>query len=135
MTGRTYAIGYEPDLEETLFIRPLSRILNPELAWAIWYPLRRRGAFEQLSSEAQRDILKEHGTIGHQFGTAQLAYDVRLDCHGLDAADNDFVIGILGRELTPLSKVVEHMRATTQTAQYLEKLGPFFVGKVYAQHG
>ena len=133
MTGRTYAIGYEPDLEETLFTRPRSRMLNPELAWVIWYPLRRAGTFEQLSHEEQRAIMKEHGSIGHQFGTAGLAYDVRLDCHGLDQNDNDFVIGIIGRELAPLSKVVEHMRKTKQTSQYLEKLGPFFVGKVYWQ--
>lgn len=133
MTGRTYAIGYERDLEEVLITRPKSRILNPELAWAIWYPLRRRGSFEALSKEEQREILKEHGSIGHQFGSAGLAYDVRLDCHGLDKNDNDFVIGILGAKLTPLSKVVEHMRETKQTSQYLEKLGPFFVGKVFWQ--
>lgn len=133
MTGRTYAIGYENDLEETLFTRPKNRILDPELSWVIWYPLRRSGAFEQLSVEDQRAMLKEHGSIGHQFGTAKLAYDIRLDCHGLDMNDNDFVIGIIGKELTPLSKVVEHMRKTKQTSVYLEKLGPFFVGKVYWQ--
>jgi chlorite dismutase len=133
MTGRTYTIGYEADFDEALFDRPASRILNPELEWVIWYPLRRRGSFETLSKEEQREIMKEHGSIGHQFGSAGIAYDVRLNCHGLDENDNDFLIGILGNKLAPLSKVVEHMRKTKQTSQYLEKLGPFFVGKVHWQ--
>ena len=39
MLGRTYAQGYEPDLEEALFARPRSRIFDPELRWVVWYPL------------------------------------------------------------------------------------------------
>src|SRR6185503_6072579 len=34
MLGRTYAIGHEEDLEETLVRRPRSRVLDPALAWA-----------------------------------------------------------------------------------------------------
>ena len=33
MLGRTYSIGYEQDLEETLFKRPLSKMLDPKNAW------------------------------------------------------------------------------------------------------
>ena len=55
---------------------------------------------------------------------------MRLACHGLDANDNDFVIGLLGHSLHPLSHVVQHMRKTVQTSQYIEKMGPFFVGRV-----
>src|SRR5271157_4391264 len=44
MLGRTYAQGYEPDLEEALFTRPRTRIADPELSWAVWYPLRRAGS-------------------------------------------------------------------------------------------
>jgi hypothetical protein len=61
MFGRTYSLGYEQDLEETLIGRPRGKVVNPKLPWAIWYPLRRDGAFEQLPAEEQRTILMEHG--------------------------------------------------------------------------
>jgi hypothetical protein len=130
MLGRTYALGYEQDLEETLVERPRRRVLDPELEWAIWYPLRRAGSFEQLSREEQNRILMEHGGVGMAFGRAGLGYDIRLACHGLDRADNDFVVGLLGPELHPLSVIVQRMRKTKQTSLHLERLGPFFVGKV-----
>lgn len=128
MFGRTYAIGYEPDLVETLFTRPRRTVLDAEWPWAVWYPLRRTGAFAQLPEPEQRALLGEHGAIGHAYGKAGLARDVRLACHGLDRHDNDFVIGLIGRRLHPLSAVVQHMRATKQTSQYVASLGPFFVG-------
>lgn len=133
MLGRTYSIGYEPDLEEVLFNRPRRRILDPELCWAVWYPLQRSKAFYRLSDERQRAILGEHGGIGRRYGEAGLAADIRLACHGLDRNDNDFVIGLLGRELHPLSALVREMRATEQTSQHLDRLGPFFVGHVVWQ--
>jgi chlorite dismutase len=133
MLGRTYAIGYEQDLEETLVARPRRRVLDPALPWAIWYPLRRAGSFEQLSRHEQDTILMEHGGIGMAFGRAGLGYDIRLACHGLDRDDNDFVVGLLGPELHPLSKIVQRMRKTKQTALHLERLGPFFVGRVAYQ--
>lgn len=133
MLGRTYAIGYEPDLDEALITRPRSRVTDPELRWAIWYPLRRAGSFEQLSVQEQNIILAEHGGVGRAFGRAHLGYDVRLACHGLDKNDNDFVIGLIGPELTPLSMIVQRMRKTKQTSLHLERLGPFFVGKVVWQ--
>jgi chlorite dismutase len=129
MLGRTYSIGYEPDLDETLVHRPTRTVLNADWPWAIWYPLRRNGAFAQLPPEQQRTILAEHGAIGMSFGAGDLAHDVRLACHGLDANDNDFVIGLIGRELFPLSAVVQAMRRTQQTSLYLDRLGPFFVGR------
>lgn len=131
--GRTYTIGYEPDLEEALLNKPRTKVLNPDLRWAIWYPLRRSGSFEDLSAEEQRDALKEHGGIGMAFGRAGLATDIRLASHGLDKHDNDFVIGLLGNELFPLSAVVQSMRKTIQTKRHLDSLGPFFVGKVIWQ--
>ncbi|MEM1107970.1 MAG: chlorite dismutase family protein [Planctomycetota bacterium] len=133
MVGRSYTIGYERDLEDTLVGRPKRHALDPEMPWAVWYPLRRSGAFTRLPAEEQKDILKEHGTIGFSFGGAGLARDIRLACHGLDANDNDFVIGLMGPELTPLSQLVQTMRGTVQTSTYLEKLGPFFVGRVVYQ--
>jgi chlorite dismutase len=134
MLGRTYAIGYEDDLEQVLVRRPIMRVTDPTLSWAVWYPVRRSGTFEKLPAEEQRKILMEHGGIGRAFGKADLAYDIRLACFGLDKNDNDFVIGLLGYELHSLSAVVERMRKTKQTSQYLTNLGPFFVGKVLWQH-
>jgi hypothetical protein len=133
MLGRTYAIGYEPDLQETLLDRPMRTVLNPTWMWAIWYPLRRSGRFAQLPPEEQRVILAEHGAIGMAFGAGDYAHDIRLACHGLDKSDNDFVVGLIGKDLYPLSKIVEAMRKTQQTALYLERLGPFFVGRAVWQ--
>ena len=129
MLGRTYAIGYEPDLVEALVERPRQRVCDPALPWAVWYPLRRAGSFEQLSRAEQDVVLMEHGGIGRAFGRAGLGYDIRLACHGLDRDDNDFVVGLLGPELHPLSVIVQRMRKTKQTSLHLERLGPFFVGK------
>jgi chlorite dismutase len=133
MFGRTYALGYEPDLEDVLFARPRRTVLNPAWRWAIWYPLRRSGAFAQLPVEQQRAILAEHGEIGLRFGAADYVHDVRLACFGLDRDDNDFVIGLIGKELHPLSAVVQAMRNTQQTSRYLDRLGPFFVGRAIWQ--
>jgi hypothetical protein len=133
MFGRTYSLGYEQDLEETLIGRPRGKVVNPKLPWAIWYPLRRDGAFEQLPAEEQRTILMEHGGIGMAYGRAGLGTDIRLASHGLDKNDNDFTVALLGPNLAPLSKIVERMRKTKQTSQYLKSLGPFFVGKVVWQ--
>lgn len=129
MFGRTYSLGYEPDLREVLTERPRRTLLNPDWRWGVWYPLRRSGRFAQLSPEEQRTILAEHGAIGMTFGAADYAHDIRLACHGLDRDDNDFVIGLIGKDLFPLSAVVQSMRRTQQTSLYLDRLGPFFVGR------
>ena len=129
MLGRTYSLGYEPDLRESLIGRPRRTVLNPDWPWAIWYPLRRNGAFARLEHKEQRQILMEHAHIGRAYGRADFAHDIRLACYGLDEADNDFVIGLLGKELYPLTRVVQDMRKTQQTALYIDSLGPFFVGK------
>lgn len=130
MLGRTYSLGYESDLEETLFARPLARVQDRALLWAVWYPLRRKPAFERLPAEARREALMEHGGIGRRFGAAGEAYDIRLACHGLDPKNNDFVVGLVGPRLYPLSALVQTMRTTVQTAEYVEGMGPFFVGRV-----
>jgi hypothetical protein len=133
MLGRTYAMGWEPDLEDALIGRPKRRVCSAELPWAVWYPLRRSGAFEELPESEQRSILAEHGGVGQSFGRAGVAHDVRLACHGLSRDDNDFVIGLLGAELYPLSAVVQRMRKTRQTSRYLTRLGPFFIGRAFWQ--
>jgi Chlorite dismutase len=128
MVGRTYASGFEADLDEWLLRRPRRTALNPAWPWGIWYPLRRTGAFARLSGPEQGAVIREHSVLGRAYGEADLAHDVRLACHGLDAHDNDFVIGLVGRALHPLSHLVQAMRRTVQTSQYLQTLGPFFVG-------
>ncbi len=133
MFGRTYALGYEPNLEDTLFDRPRRTALNPKWPWAVFYPLRRAGAFERLTKDEQMAILREHGVIGMAYGAGDLAHDIRLACHGMDVNDNDFVVGLLGKELAPLSHVVQTMRKTQQTSLYLTNLGPFWVGRAVWQ--
>lgn len=133
MTGRTYASGFEADLEEWLLRRPRRTALNPAWPWGVWYPLRRTGSFARLPPQEQGTIIREHSVLGRAYGEADLAHDVRLACHGLDTHDNDFVIGLVGRTLHPLSHLVHAMRKTVQTSQYLQTLGPFFVGHVLWQ--
>jgi len=130
MFGRTYALGHEPKLKHWLFEKPVATATNPKWPWAVWYPLRRAGAFQQLNEADQRRILMEHAKIGMSFAEGGYANDIRLACHGLDTHDNDFVIGLTGKDLYPLSAIVERMRKTEQTSQYLQSLGPFFIGKV-----
>lgn len=133
MMGRSYAIGYEADLEHVLFKRPIGRATNPATPWHVWYPLRRRGSFEKLPADEQRAILAEHGNLGALFSAGDFGHDIRLDCRGLDTNDNDFMIGLVGRELFPLSAMVQAMRKTRQTSEFLERLGPFFVGQAVWQ--
>ena len=133
MIGRTYSLGYEPDLHSVLIERPRNTALNTRWPWAVWYPLRRNGRFAQLPADEQRTILAEHGEIGMRFGAADYVHDIRLACHGLDRDDNDFVIGLIGKELFPLSAVVQTMRKTQQTSLYLDRLGPFLVGRAIWQ--
>jgi hypothetical protein len=133
MLGRTYALGHEPNLEDWLIEKPQRTVTNPASPWAVWYPLRRRGAFSTLPPDEQGPILREHGKIGHAFGEANFAQDVRLACFGLDKNDNDFVIGLAGAELYPLSACIQSMRRTKQTSQYIENMGPFFVGRAVWQ--
>jgi chlorite dismutase len=133
MLGRTYAIGYEGDLDHVLVNKPWTRLCDPAMPWAVWYPLRRKGEFEQLDEAEQRDILSEHGRLGSQFAALGHGVDIRLACHGLDRNDNDFVIGLIGPQLHPLSIMVQTMRHTRQTSEFLQELGPFLIGKAIWQ--
>ncbi|MFK7990320.1 MAG: chlorite dismutase family protein [Sandaracinaceae bacterium] len=128
MIGRTYSGGYEPNLAYTMLQRSVDNVTQPDWPWAVWYPLRRSGAFSQLERTEQATILREHASIGMAYGRQELAHDVRLACHGLDANDNEFLIGLVGKTLHPLSHVVQRMRRTKQTSEYITQMGPFFVG-------
>lgn len=132
MVGRTYATGHEPDLEWSLLRRPIENVTNEAYRWHVWYPLRRTSAFARLDPHEQSQILREHAQIGMAYGAQELAHDVRLACYGLDARDNEFVIGLVGATLHPLSHLIQAMRKTRQTSEFIDKMGPFFVG--YALH-
>ena len=133
MMGRTYAQGREPDLADFLLHKVPRNVLNADYPWAVWYPLRRIGAYNRLSRAEQGKIMMEHGMLGRRYGEAGYAVDVRLECHGIDKNDNEFVIGLIGPELLPLSKLVREMRGTRQTAEFIEGMGPFFVGRAVYQ--
>lgn len=129
MVGRTYATGREESLEEWLLRKPRRYALNPEWPWAIWYPIRRKPEFALLTKQEQGKVLYEHAMLGKPYAEGGHAFDIRLACHGLDRDDNEFVLGLVGPRLHPLSRLVEDMRKTQQTARYIQSLGPFFVGK------
>ncbi len=133
MLGRTYATGHEPDLAFTLLERPIKNVLEDAWPWHVWYPLRRTGDFARLDAAAQGEILREHAQIGFAYGQRGLASDVRLACHGLDASDNEFVIGLVGPRLENLSHLVQTMRKTRQTSEFVASMGPFFVGRVLSR--
>jgi hypothetical protein len=130
MIGRTYATGHEPDLLDALLARPVRNALDASSPWHVWYPLRRSGAFARLEPPAVAELMREHAMIGHAYGQQELAHDIRLACHGLDAKDNEFIIGLVGHDLHPLSHLVQAMRKTKQTSEYIVQMGPFFVGHV-----
>ena len=135
MIGRTYSSGREPNLEEWLLNKPLQNALNPDFPWAIWYPLRRKSEFYRLEHRERGRILSEHAMLGRSYAAGGHASDIRLACFGLDTNDNEFVIGLVGPELYPLSRLIQDMRSTEQTTKYIESLGPFFVGKVRQRFG
>jgi chlorite dismutase len=130
MLGRTYSLGYELDLEDWLSGRAHVSIPSGRGRSGI----RSAAVGRSLPApEEQAPILGEHGRIGRSFGEAGYAQDIRLACFGLDKNDNDFVIGLVGPELYPLSACVQSMRKTRQTSQYIQSIGPFFVGKAVWQ--
>jgi Chlorite dismutase len=135
MLGRTYSTGHEPDLEHVLLRRPIGNVLAPEYGWHVWYPLRRNGAFAVMDSHEQSIIMREHASIGMAYGQADYAHDIRLACHGMDARDNEFVIGLVSDNLHRLSHLVQTMRKTRQTSEFIVQMGPFFVGRAVKRHG
>ena len=127
--GKTYSSGREANLEDWLLAKPRRAVLDPARPWAVWYPLRRKSEFALLSREEQGKILFEHAKLGMAYGESGYATDVRLSCYGLDTHDNEFVLGLIGAELHPLSALVQDMRKTQQTAKFIQSMGPFFVGR------
>jgi hypothetical protein len=67
--------------------------------WAVWYPLQRGSDSRALGRRAARHPRRARG-VGMSYGAGDLAHDVRLDCHGLDKDDNDFVVGPIRKDPT-----------------------------------
>lgn len=133
MLGRTYAFGREDDVTYWLTQRPIDSATFPNRPWAVWYPLRRKPEFYRLPRTEQAEMLREHGIIGHHYGSAGYATDIRLECFGMDGNDNEFVLGLLSDRLYWLSRLVKDMRSTKQTGEFMDSLGPFFVGHTIYQ--
>lgn len=129
MFGKTYSNGHETNLDEYLFKKPIRNTTRDDLDWAVWYPLRRKGPFYTQPPPDQCQMLLHHAAIGKSFSQVGAAYDIRLKCFGIDSHDNEYVVGLVGSDLHGLSRVVEEMRKTKHTAEFLDSLGPFFVGK------
>ncbi len=130
MTGCTYSTGRDPNPEDWMLQRPRRNARNPAWDWAVWYPLRRKPEFAVLPREEQGKLLVEHATMARPYGDAEAAADIRLSCYGMDANDNEFVLGLIGPQLFPLSHLIQEMRKSQQTAHYIQSLGPFFIGRV-----
>lgn len=135
MLGRTYASGREANLEEALIKRPIGHATRRDWPWAIWYPLRWKGEVHQLSAAEEAALGREPTMINHRFGDAGYAGDIRLASYGFDQADNESVHGLVGPRLDWLSKLVEEFRGTAMASRYLQKVGPFFVGRAIWQSG
>ena len=84
MFGRTYASGFETDLDDWLLRRPRRTALNPAWPWASGIRCAAT-APSRGSRPRSRAIIREHSVLGRAYGEADLAHDVRLACHGLDA--------------------------------------------------
>jgi hypothetical protein len=67
--------------------------------------------------------------VAHQAGREVARAGCRLDVWP------SFVIGLIGKDLFPLSAVVQSMRKTQQTSLYLDRLGPFLVCRAIWQAG
>ncbi|MFO0611203.1 MAG: chlorite dismutase family protein [Polyangiaceae bacterium] len=132
MIGRSYAGGHETDLPFWLIDRPKSVIGERRVGAGPSIPAPAGRRVEPRRARTTR-ILREHAIIGRAYGAEDLAHDVRLACHGLDPHDNDFLIGLIGKDLHPLSHVVQSMRKTRQTREFITQMGPFFVGRVAAR--
>ena len=101
-------------------------VMNPQWPWAVWYPLRRSRQFAGIPEDEQNRLLDEAEAVPEI--EAGDAGKVGLKCHGLDANDNDMLIGLVGRDLGQLSAIVERKRQTEHVTGYIDSLGPFFTG-------
>ena len=73
--------------------------------------------------------MREHAMIGHALWPTGSRTRFRLACHGLDAKDNEFVIGLVSERSIrspPRSSDAEN----PTDLRVIVQMGPFFVGYV-----
>ena len=103
------------------------------------------GRLVSLAPPGGLRLAAARGAGGHPASTATRSRPhlrrrgARLKTSGWPASDwtgtttTFFVIGLLGRDLHPLSACIQAMRSTRQTSQYMQHMGPFFVGRTLWQ--
>jgi len=104
-------------------------LLRSDQRWGVWYPVRNKPEWGSLDETARGAAQREHGKVAKKFTSADKVSYVRLSCHGIDPEDNDHIFGLTAASLTDISLLQEAMRGTSQIANYVEKMGPVFVGR------
>jgi len=134
MLGRTYAAGFEQDLEEWLFLRPRRTVLNSAWPWAIWYPLRRHGGVRAPLAEEQGEIIpRATRSSAARTATPTSPTMSRLACHGLDVHDTTFVIGLHRPRAPPAVAPGADDAQDAQTRSISRRLGPSSSGTCAAE--
>ena len=130
MLGRTYAQGYEPDLEDALLHAAAEPRLRPGIAVGGLVSVAAgrflRAAFGRRATP-HLDGAQRHRPRLRQ-GGAGPRHPPGLPWAGQER--QRFRDRPAGTELYPLSAIVQRMRKTKQTSLHIEHMGPFFVGKV-----
>ena len=102
---------------------------SPGVALGDLVPLRRTGTFALAHAAGAGGDPQGARRAGPRRTARQTSPTTSaLACHGLDTHDNDFVIGLVGPGAPPASHLVQTMRRTAQTAEFIQTPGPFFVG-------
>jgi hypothetical protein len=104
-------------------------VLHAEQRWATWYPIRNKPEWGTLDKAKKTAAQKEHGAVAKEFVDSDKVSYVRLSCNGLDPEDNDHIFGLTAGSLEDISLLQEAMRGTSQIANYVDKIGPVFVGR------
>jgi chlorite dismutase len=104
-------------------------VLHAEQRWATWYPMRNKAEWGTLDQAKKAAAQKEHGAVAKEFVDSDKVSYVRLSCNGLDPEDNDHIFGLTATSLEDISLLQEAMRGTSQIANYVDKIGPVFVGR------
>lgn len=134
MLGRTYSTGHEPDLADTLMHRPIRQVLNESHTWARLVPAApHRGVCQARPARAVGDpprARRARDGLRRDRPRPRCSACVPRPRRGRQRVRHRSV----GPELHPLSHLVQAMRKTKQTSEYIAKMGPFFVGHVVSRN-
>ena len=135
MLGRTYSIGYEQDLLGTLVARPVKTMTNPDVVVGRVVPAPaerpvRAGAARGAAADAHGARRDRPGVRGRRPTPTTSASRAT----GWTRTTTDFVAGLVGKSLFPLSKPSSSgcgRRARRPSSS--SRLGPFFAGRAVWQ--